>query len=268
MVVLGLALGLALALGRCEPEPLRVVTYNIEDFPKSRIQIESAFRTIAGLDAPVVAVQEILDASAFEDAARTELGRNWKVVVSPDSRAVGLLYDSKRVQLRSSLTHDIGGRKVLEARLGRRGGSDLRVFVVHLKAGGPEAVETRRVQLLALAQVVAGAAAESRDEIIVLGDFNATQDDDRQNLRRFAARSGLIWTSEPLECTAYWNRRNDNGRELRDCPGSALDHVFTRSEARSVAAKGLCEDVGCDGGLMCPVGRTLVSDHCPVLTEL
>jgi endonuclease/exonuclease/phosphatase family metal-dependent hydrolase len=267
-LTLGLGLGALLATARCEPEPLRVVTYNIENFPKSELQIEHAFRTIAGLDAPIVAVQEILDREAFERAARTELGSNWKVATSSSSRAVGLIYDSDRVKLRGRAEHEIGGRKVLEARLEPRRGPAIRVFVVHLKAGGPESVEIRRAQIEAMTPIVARAVAESRDEIVVLGDFNATQEDDRRNLRRFAERTGLTWASEPLECTAYWSRRRDNGQTLGDCPGSALDHVFTRSTPKTIAAKGLCEDLGCDGGLLCPVSRFLVSDHCPVLTEL
>ncbi|MFO7565276.1 MAG: hypothetical protein R6X02_21720 [Enhygromyxa sp.] len=51
---LGLGLGLLLATARCDRELLRGVTYNIEDFPKHDTQVELAFRTLAGLDAPVV----------------------------------------------------------------------------------------------------------------------------------------------------------------------------------------------------------------------
>jgi endonuclease/exonuclease/phosphatase family metal-dependent hydrolase len=266
-LVLGLGLGALLAMSRCDREALRIVTYNIEDFPKSEAQVEHAFRTIAGLDAPVVAVQEILDAGAFERAAKTELGANWKTVVSGDQRAVGLLYDSERLKLRRAHEHPIGGRSVLEVRLERSRGGDVRVFVVHLKAGGSDAdIDTRGAQLEALTPIVKRAIDESDDEIVVLGDFNATSKTDRQQLRMFAVRTGASWASEQLECTAYWNRRN--GSELQDCPGSALDHVFTREPPRAIAAKGMCEDLGCDGGLLCPVSRFVVSDHCPVLTEL
>lgn len=266
-LLLGLGLGVLLASGRCDRQPLRIVTYNIEDFPKSEAQVESAFRTIAGLDAPVIAVQEILDAGALERATKAELGSDWEVAVGSDSRAVGLIYDGDRLTLGGAREHGIGGRKVLEVRLEPRRGPDLRVFVVHLKAGGgPEDIARRRAQLELLAPIVEHAVSKSRDSIVVLGDFNATSDDDRQQLRRFAARTKLRWASEPLDCTAYWNRRD--GDTLQDCPGSALDHVFTREPPRSIAAKGLCEDLGCDGGLLCPAGRFLVSDHCPVLTEL
>jgi endonuclease/exonuclease/phosphatase family metal-dependent hydrolase len=267
-LLLGLGLGALLVMATGEREPLRIVTYNIEDFPKDDVQVEYAFRTIAGLDAPVVAVQEIMDAQAFERAARSELGPNWKTAVGGGERAVGLLYDSERLRLRSTREHDIGGRKVLEGRFKRKRGRDVRVFVVHLKAGGgKDDVEKRRKQLEKLTRVV----AKSRDEIVVLGDFNATSPVDRQHLRLFAARTGLSWASEQLECTAYWNQRDkdeDGNEELVNCPGSALDHVFTREQPRAIAAKGQCEDIGCDGGLLCPLSRFVVSDHCPVLTEL
>src|SRR5690606_2160840 len=150
-MLLGLGLGVLLALARCEPAPLSIVTYNIENFPKHDAQIESAFRTLAGLDAPVVAVQEITDANALKHAARTELGSDWKVVVSSDQLAVGLIYDSDRLSSSDAREHEIGGRKVLEVRLEPRRGPDLRVFVVHLKAGGRDHVNTRRKQLDALA---------------------------------------------------------------------------------------------------------------------
>jgi endonuclease/exonuclease/phosphatase family metal-dependent hydrolase len=211
-----------------------------------------------------------LDARAFERAAATELGPGWKTVVSEGSRAVGLLFDSDRVTLLETREHGLErGRKVLEARLRPRRGPKLRVFAVHLKAGGTaKDIELRRVQLDALARVVEPVVRTTRDEIVVLGDFNSTSGDDRRQLRRFAERTGLSWASEGLECTAYWDRRQDDRRTLRDCPGSALDHVFTRRAPASIAAKGQCEDIGCDGGLLCPVSRFVVSDHCPVLTEL
>lgn len=265
-LLIGLSLLVPLALVRCKAEPLRIVSYNIEDFPKSELQVEHAFRQIAGLEAPVIAVQEILDREAFARAAQDQLGAHWKTTVGSDQRAVGLLYDSERLTLHGTREHAIGGRKVLEARFTRKRGADLRVFVVHLKAGGSDHVDTRRKQLEALAPIVRRAVAESRDSIVVLGDFNTTQNADRQQLRRFAAQTGLRWASESLECTAYWSRQRDG--ELEDCPGSALDHVFTREPPRAIAAKGLCEDLGCDGWLLCPVSRFWVSDHCPVLTEL
>jgi endonuclease/exonuclease/phosphatase family metal-dependent hydrolase len=267
VVMLTLGLGALLGMTRCRAEPLRIVTYNIEDFPKSDAQVEAAFRTLAGLDAPVIAVQEILDARVFERAARTELGSRWKVAVGSDSRAVGLIFDGDRLTLRDAREHAIGGRKALEARLAPKRGRDLRVFVVHLKAGGSARdIETRRAQLEVLSPIVERAVADSRDEVVVLGDFNATSATDREQLRRFADQTGLRWTSEPLACTAYWSRVADG--VLDECPGTALDHVFTRTAAKTIAAKGLCEDLGCDGGLLCPAGRFLVSDHCPVLTEL
>jgi exonuclease III len=195
---------------------------------------------------------------------------NWKflgvVVVVVAAVAVGThLRYRQQVGSQAGVLIHLADAAEAEGELGKAV-SYLRRYLV-LKAGGKdEDVERRREQLEKLTPIVARAAAESRDEIVVLGDFNSTSPTDREHLRLFAARTGLSWASEQLECTAYWNRRE--GKNLRDCPGTALDHVFTREPPRTIAAKGQCEDIGCDGGLLCPLSRFVVSDHCPVLTEL
>lgn len=266
VLVLGLGL-LALAVGlRACPDPeLRVATFNIRNFPENPAQIEGAFATIAALDVPLVAVQEITDTRAFAAAARRQLGKHWRAEFGPHARreriVQGVLYDAATFELDYARLHRQtkrfeGGRATLEVRLfSRVGGPALRVFVVHLKSGAKYA-STRARQIAALTPLLRR-AARGRDEVVILGDFNSTGERDRRALARFAHDTGLSWATDALACTSYWK---PGGK----CQGSALDHVFTSRPAREAAARGPCESVGCEPGDSCPVFYDEVSDHCPV----
>jgi endonuclease/exonuclease/phosphatase family metal-dependent hydrolase len=272
-VVIVLALGL-FAIQACPSPEVKIATFNIRDFPEHPRQIEGAFQTIAALDVPVVAVQEITSPTTFAAAAKHYLGWQWRaefglrepvkgsgLVPKGPVLLPGVLYDGDEYELdyaRRRFETRIGdvGRPTLEVRLRHRERSPrLRVFVVHLKSGGDH-FGLRRKQLEALAPRVR-AAAKTNDEVVVLGDFNATGEQDRVALAEFALVTGLHWASAELECTAYW-------RPGGKCTGSALDHVFTERAPASVAARGPCEEIGCEPGDSCPIFHDVVSDHCPV----
>ncbi len=264
LIVLLVLLVLGLLARACAGD-VRVATFNIESFPRDDRQVRGAFAAIGDLDAPVIAVQEITDPPVFERAAREHLGDEWRFVHDGGEQLhhVGVLYDGSRFELAYARTHDETrleehGKPTLEVRL-RGSGRALRLFVVHLKAGGDFA-HVRREQLRRLAPIVER-AVESWDEVIVLGDFNSTGEEDRQTLARFAAATRLMWASEGLPCTSYWNRSDG-------CRGSALDHVLTRAEPRHIAARGPCEEIGCSPGDRCPAFHREVSDHCPVSADL
>ncbi len=263
-----LAFGLRLACQSSEPS-IRIATFNIEDFPKDDRQIAGAFTEIAALEAPIVAVQEIMDPRRFEHAMRERLGADWQVTFEPFEqlgyRHTGVLFDRSRFALVSASFHDetkLDGRHkgVLEVRLRpEAGGAVIRVLVVHLKAGG-DGREIRARQHEALAGIVA-AANRSGDRVVVLGDFNATHDvEDRADLAKLAVTSGLHWSTEPLACSAFW-RREDG------CPRSRLDHVVAWS-AGTVSVAGACATNGCDWENSCPLYSTQISDHCPVIVDL
>ncbi|MGE0790536.1 MAG: endonuclease/exonuclease/phosphatase family protein [Sandaracinaceae bacterium] len=259
-------LALACLAFRGSRRELSVATFNIENFPRDARQIDGAFAALAGLDAEIVAVQEILEPDVFAREARERLGARFRFVTNDGGPAqrVGVLYDNETFELAYARTHretvlDGHGKPTLEVRLRRRrGGRAVRVFVVHLKAGGDSA-HVRREQLRQLAPVIED-AARSWDDVVLLGDFNATGDPDRQTLARFAAQTGLVWASEALPCTSYWNRRDG-------CVGSALDHVLSREPPRAIAARGPCETFGCGHRDRCPAFHREVSDHCPVSAE-
>jgi endonuclease/exonuclease/phosphatase family metal-dependent hydrolase len=253
-------------LGRACNEEIRIATFNIENYPKSPEQPAAAFAMIAELDLDVLAVQEITDPSHFAAMARASLGPSWRFVHprrGPEQR-IGILYDRDRFdllsvrELKQTIVYD-GAKPALEARLRPRDGGDvLRIVTVHLKAGG-EHFETRRLQLDAL-QPILRKAAKSDDRLVILGDFNATGDQDRSRIRTLADFVGIEWASEPLSCTSYWDRSDG-------CIGTALDHVLT-SEDVEAEAMGPCRTEGCDRKDRCPIFHREVSDHCPVLIEL
>jgi endonuclease/exonuclease/phosphatase family metal-dependent hydrolase len=267
-----LALVLGVAVTRTCPgpsTPVRVATFNIRSFPEHDRQIEGAFAMIAELDVPIIAVQEITDPRVFTDTAARTLGPNWRTEFGPwrdhGDRPLlpGVLYDAKRYQLDYTRLHPQtriagSGRPMLEVRLfPRDDGPTLRMFVVHLKAGGKDHDhQMRRAQLEAITPILRR-AAESNDEVVILGDFNATREADRDALRTFAHATTLDWASEQLACTSY---HTPDGK----CTGSALDHVFTSREASETTARGPCESVGCEPGDRCPIFHDEVSDHCPV----
>lgn len=262
-----LALIAILLLDRACGEEVRIVSFNIENYPKNAEQAAGAFQAIRDLDVSIAAVQEITDVVHFSATARSHLGTSWKFVhpeVSPH-HYVGVLYDASRHRLLSTRTLLESvvypkAKPAFEARFRPRdGGRIVRVITLHLKAGG-EHHEIRRRQLDALEPVIAAARA-SRERVVLLGDFNTTGEADRLRLRGLAGATDMRWASEGLECTSYWDRPDG-------CVGSALDHVLVSEEPDVLEAAGPCKTEGCEARARCPVFFHRVSDHCPVLVEL
>ena len=254
------------ACGSCrddEPVNVKIATFNIENFPKSSKQIAGAFEEIQRLDAPIIAVQEITNTEVFMSAARRRLGAQWKFEFvetgSVLDHRIGVLFDSARVKHVKTRRHDetmLEGqhKPVLDVELVHQG-RHIRVLVVHFKAGG-ENHPVRRRQYAALKKVIAKVKRDGMP-IVLLGDFNATGEADREDL----ARVELNWLSEPLQCSAFW--KQDDG-----CPRSRLDHVLSTQNAREVHAAGGCAESGCGWQDRCPLYAEDVSDHCPVVVEI
>jgi endonuclease/exonuclease/phosphatase family metal-dependent hydrolase len=257
-----------LARGACrDDEPaLRVATFNIEDFPKDRRQIEGAFAELGKLDVDVIAVQEIVDPALFAAEAANRLGGAWQFVAestAPRSthptHHLGVLFDRRRWTLVNTMLHDetrLGSthKPTFEARLRPTGGGEVvRFLVVHLKAGGDNA-DIRAQQHLALAKIV----SYRRERTIMLGDFNSTGDADLAGIAALARRTSLVWASKDLACSAFWSR--DDG-----CFRSRLDHVLSWQAPARVEAAGGCATHGCEWEASCPTYVKDVSDHCPVI---
>lgn len=268
-----------LVLGACRddppPPPLRYATFNIEDFPKSQQQIIGAFAEIAKTKATFVGLQEIGEPALFAREMRGRLGPDWELaaldtrpVTARPTHHLAVAFDRRVWMLAGTTTHDdtrlVEGRwkPTFEVRLRSRtkGRSiEVAVLVVHLKAGG-DAREIRARQYPALRAIIQR-VRKATPNVIVLGDFNATDDrGDREDLARLAKATGLRWATEKLRCSAFWDR--DDG-----CWRSRLDHVLTWTAPRKITAGGACATDGCKTSNACPKYVGEVSDHCPVAVE-
>ncbi|NVB85507.1 MAG: hypothetical protein HOV81_44495 [Kofleriaceae bacterium] len=268
---------LAIGVARCEcvddgaREPIRFATFNIEDFPKDERQVDGAFAEIRALGASFVAVQEIGDPGLFAREATARLGPRWQLV-SIDARPIGetrpgyhigVLFDGARWAYAGMRTHD--GTRVnlrlmptLEVRL-RQGDRFVRVLVVHFKSG-TEGRSSRVLQFAALREIVRE-VQKSREPVVVLGDFNATEEGDRDDLAALAKVAKLSWATEPLACSAFWRRQDG-------CPRSRLDHVLMWAPPIDVHAAGACATDGCEWQASCPLYARAISDHCPVVVDV
>jgi endonuclease/exonuclease/phosphatase family metal-dependent hydrolase len=276
------ALMLRTSCGSCRHDDVRgrvrFATFNIENFPKDDRQIDGAFAEIASLDAGFVGVQEISDPELFLRSARARLGASWDFAyvdprpLDPDaartmtSHHLGVVFDRRAWHFAALVAHDetrlADGRNkpTLDVRLvPAGGGAPIHVLVVHFKAGGDGRV-IRAQQYPALVQVVRK-VQRSGERIVLMGDFNATSDDDRTDLAALAKATGLTWATEPLACSAFWSR--DDG-----CFRSRLDHVLTWAPPSSMHAAGACATEGCAWQDSCPLYVDQISDHCPVVVEL
>ena len=254
---------------RREPAPVRVATFNIEDFPKNPAQVRAAFDELLATHASIIAVQEIDDPALFARAAHARFGAQWQFVPSAwtqheeHPRHTGVLFDGARWQLAGSTLHldttlGVQHKPTLEVDLAPVGGGDVvRVLVVHFKAGS-DGYDVRLLQHAALARILDRLPRGSHT--IVMGDFNATEPGDRTALQNLAT-GRLAWATAPLECSAFW-RREDS------CPRSRLDHVLTWLYPTHVEVLGACKRDGCDTQDRCPLYATAVSDHCPVVITL
>jgi len=272
--LLGAVAALALRTCTCRSEPppperIRFATFNIEDFPKDDRQVTGAFDEIARLGASFVGLQEIVETDRFERGMREHLGPSWDVAFEPSPRHpnhhLGVLFDRRVWSFVSSRTHDgtrLEGRHkaTLEVRLRSLAtGHVVRALVIHFKSGR-EGRPIRVRQYAALAPIVRDAQA-SGERVVVLGDFNATGPDDRDDLASLATATGLTWATEQLACTAFWER--DDG-----CLPSRLDHILTAGAPAFVDVGGACATDGCEEHDRCPLYHDVVSDHCPVAVSL
>ena len=267
-LVLGL-LALVFAVRCChcrdaEPRRLRIATFNIENFPKTTKQIVRAFEEIQALDAPIIGVQEITNPEVFVTAAKRRLGDAWRFEYietgSVLDHRLGVLFDSRVVRHIKTRVHDgtrLEGqhKPVLDVELAY-GDRRLRVLVLHLKAGG-ENHPVRTRQYAALRRIIADVKRDGAP-VVLLGDFNATGDADREDLGRL----DLQWLTQPLACSAFWDQAASG------CPRSRLDHVLSTQPAVEVRAAGGCAADGCGWQDSCPLYAAEVSDHCPVVVEV
>jgi endonuclease/exonuclease/phosphatase family metal-dependent hydrolase len=297
-IVLFACVALALALaGRAVGcgGGLRVGTFNIEQFGgRSQTDMDRLAAIVRGLEADVLAVQEIQDDAKVKDLARRAStgGRRYEVALSrcggKSQMKVGFLYDAERVALRRTREYpelDPGGGGSCGAgeRAGLLGvfaprGDDgdehlLHLLVVHLRKGGEaDDVARRQKQWERAYEIVAALRAGGAKSIAILGDTNSTgylddEHGERRSLDESARRAGMDVVSDDLDCSEYWPKT-----EATLSP-SLLDHVVVTkglSARRTVRLHGYCAEARCAplDAKNPPRDYASVSDHCPVTAWL
>lgn len=154
------------------------------------LKVKNSAEVLADLNADVVGLCEVENASVLEDLDQAYTDRNYKIIhyESPDERGIdnALLYDPKKMKVVSSrpIPNKLPGgdktRDILYV-IGEYGGETIHIFVNHWPSnyGGREKAIPKRA---ATAQVVVRTISSilSRDadaEIILLGDFNENPDE-------------------------------------------------------------------------------------------
>jgi len=263
---------------------LRVVTWNLRNFPGEKQDLERVRQRLRELDADVIAVQEIHNAEAL-----IALMPGWELRLSEGGgrghQRLGVLFDPGRVEIVGEPVEHrelaLGGRvrPALSVYMRARGGGpDFHVVVVHLKARA-SGYEMRREQWPALAAVVEGLRRRDPD-VIVVGDFNATGPEGQaaeveiDALAAVLGPVGLRQVASEGGCSAYWDGpRRDAWQEP-----SLLDLMWVGGldgaidgESRAIAL-GHCARHHCAAFRSTEaypdLDFTAVSDHCPVALDL
>jgi endonuclease/exonuclease/phosphatase family metal-dependent hydrolase len=277
---------LAVLLTWCgRPAPISIGTFNIRTFPGERTDPEAVAAAIAGLDADVIAVQEIADPKAFQrvlDLASAKSGRYYEMTLRHshcrlDSMEIGVVHDAQRLELvESSLLGDDpscpkGQAPGLVALLRTTDGRRLAFASVHFKAGGgAKSWSERQAQWATLAAEIPDVSERLQAPVIVAGDFNSTgyldaDSHERRFIDALVAHEQLQLPTAALGCSMYWQRRRGAAYEA-----SLLDHVLAQAGPRFSApeALGMCAALACAPQPSAPRDFDAISDHCPVRVEV
>ena len=262
---------------------LRVVTWNLRNFPDEGQDVARLQARLHELSADVIAVQEMHDADALK-----QLMPGWELALSQTGgrggQKLGFLYDPSGLELvgapREHKALAMGGavRPGFSGYLRTRGGGpDFHVLVVHLKARGV-GYELRRAQWQVLAEIVREISQEDGD-VIVLGDFNTTgppKGEAQEELLLLDAGLGAVGLQRVANrsgCTVYWDgARRDAWHEP-----SQLDLVWVAGMLEAGVAEAVAEPLlHCARHACAPLRSTQayperdyadVSDHCPVIVD-
>lgn len=261
---------------------VRVVTWNLHNFPGADQDLPRLQRRLADLDADLLAVQEIHDPAALAD-----LLPGWQVHLSEHGgrghQRLGIALDPAALELLTPVREHpelgLGGhvRPAVSAHLRVRGGPDFHVVVVHLKAMS-DGYTLRRKQWPLLADLTRDLLRRDPD-LILLGDFNTTgpagagTDEELAALTDTLAPLGLRRVPPAIPCSAYWDgARRDAWKEA-----STLDLVWVaglpqlapdaRTQPLHHCARHLCQPFRSTPAYPEP-DFTDLSDHCPVALDL
>jgi endonuclease/exonuclease/phosphatase family metal-dependent hydrolase len=263
---------------------LRVATWNLHNFPDPKQDGTRLRDRMAGLDADLIAVQEIHDPAAlqallpnFTLALSEHGGRgHQRLGVAFDPQVLTQVEPAREHTELSMRGHVRPGLSVYLRAHG--GGPDFHVLVVHLKAMS-DGYSLRTQQWSLLAELARDLLRHDPD-LVMLGDFNATGPAGGTPQAELAALEAILGpiglrrlaASEP--CSAYWDgARRDAWQEP-----SLLDLVWvaglqegldaaTQVHPLHHCARHHCQSFRSTDAYPEPDFADL-SDHCPVVLDL
>ncbi len=263
---------------------LRVATWNLRNFPEPGQDQARLRERLHGLDADLLAVQEIHDPGALQallpgwQLALSEQGgrghQRLGIALDPDAlELVGAGREHPELSMRGHVRP--GFSAYLRA---RGGGPDFHVLVVHLKAKSDG--YDLRVQQWPLLAALAGDLLLRDPDLVVLGDFNATGPAGGTPLQEIAALEATLGavglrrlgSSEP--CSVYWDGvRRDAWKEP-----SLLDLVWVAGLHEGLDSAAQVRPIHHCARHRCQTFRSTdahpepdyadLSDHCPVVLDL
>ena len=287
------------------PDPVidgffRVATWNIRFFPQPTTDADRVAEIILGIDADVLAVQEITDANELQEVIDTVNARSSRRHEQEGRRErdydfrltatgggggqfVGIIFDRNAAQLISpqdltSLRMSPGLRPALHATVrSRRGGLDFQIIANHTDSGRNAGdYQNRQDFSAALATEIDNRASADAD-YVVLGDLNTMGRSSSGGVTLIQAEQELaimdraLWEmglrrlpAEP-PCSEYFQQE-----------GGLLDHIIVSVAMREVPVNAIARVFGYCRLLQCrpydpaaePRDFTTASDHCPVVVDL
>jgi endonuclease/exonuclease/phosphatase family metal-dependent hydrolase len=284
---------------------LRIVSWNVRNFPlderpqaadlgySRRTNICDLQTVLAGLDADILALQEVNDTRRFPPilkraVADRQMGVRFSAGGGRFGQHLAIAWDvdvlellSEPVDVNATIFED-GMRPAFAASFRSRRSEevDFTVIVVHLESG-PRNFGDRRRQNRALAEWIDAWVETTGDpDVILLGDFNSTGsprgglEGELQSMETILGRAGLRLLQNRTGCTSYWEGGGDRDGVQK---ASFLDHVFLGGFASDEpvvpvqswlhCARLECADLisrpGAEDGTFWDV-----SDHCPLTFEI
>jgi endonuclease/exonuclease/phosphatase family metal-dependent hydrolase len=286
------------------PSVARIGSWNLHWFPDGKpgrggdgegTDLTWLACAIAFLDLDVLAAQEIKGTSRAREALSKLMalldrstGGRWQLTVDdcPESSGqhVAVLYDSSRARRLGGAT--LGAlnphgeackdqlRPGLDAYLGFRGGLDLHVVSVHLKAGGKARdIALRRRSFESFSEAFEAAQVAAPDvDVLVLGDLNTmgcpdcspakSSSAELAELGPLLAREGFRRLESDLACSFHF----EGAGTLLD--GAGVSASFLEAENATLRVGGPCAELGCERAPERHPARSALSDHCPVYVDV
>lgn len=262
----GTGTGTGSGAGGSDDAAIKLLAWNLEDFPKSNETISIVTSVLGEHQPDVVTLEEIKDLSAWQALDDALLDYTGVIATSGDGFVrVALLYRDSRVTVTNAATvfqnDDYAfPRPMLTARVASASdpSNDFVLGVVHLKAQLDQAsADRRRDACVKLDAWVKDQQAAIDDDVVIAGDFNDELTDPPEwNVFGPLLRSadGGFLTLEPEQAGGYTYIPFT----------SFLDHVLVRGQA--LGAQSSAEVLLLDETV--PGYVDAVSDHRPVLARL